>query len=92
MSRRVNRVFRLNDEIAALVQRAAQAGEELAVLRHLDDDARRDAAVGDAFDRADARRTAADVARMEAQVARIQSEIRKLESKRDRLLDGLPDT
>jgi hypothetical protein len=69
MGRREERIFRINDEIAALVRDEHHAHEELIVLGHLDDDARRDAAVSDSpIDAADARATTGDVARMERHV------------------------
>ena len=72
MGRRKERLFRINDEIAALRRDEYCAFEELIMLGHLDDDAQRDAAVsGSPLDAADARETAGDVARMERHVARL---------------------
>lgn len=66
------------------------AGAELEMLRHIDDDARRDAAVTDnPLDRDDARETARDVARFEKVLADIADERDELEAKRDRLLGKL---
>ena len=64
------RLFRLNERLERLAEEERLAAAELEVHRHLDDDARRDAAVsGNPIDREDARDTAADVARFERLVA-----------------------
>jgi hypothetical protein len=84
------RLFRLNERLARLAGEERRATAELEVHRHLDDDARRDAAVsGSPMDREDARDTAADVARFERLVADLQKRRRRLEAKRDRLLARL---
>ncbi len=90
MGRIEQRLFRLNDEIAALRRDEERVADELNVHRHLDDDARRDAAVSNSpIDRADARDTAADVARFESALAALQRQREKLEAKRDKLLAKL---
>ncbi len=90
MGRRATRIFRLGDEIAALVEAERQLAEELVMLRHIDDDARRDAAVSESpLDRADARETAADVARAERNLADLRRRRERLEAKRDRLIRRL---
>lgn len=90
MGRREERIFRLNEEIAAIERDEQLAREELIFHRHLNDDAQRDAAVSDSpVDRADARETAADVARFEAHLAGLANTRRKLERKRDKLLRRL---
>jgi len=83
------RLFRLNDRLARLAEEERLAAAELEVHRHLDDDARRDAAVGGPIDREDARDTASDVARFERLVDGLQEERRRLEAKRDRLFARL---
>jgi hypothetical protein len=84
------RLFRLNERIARLAAEERQAAAELEVHRHLDDDARRDAAVsGSPLDREDARDTGTDVARFEALVAQLQRKRRRLEERRDRRLARL---
>jgi len=66
------------------------AEEELIFHQHLDDDAKRDAAVsGNPMDRADARETSADVARFEEHIESLRAQRAQLEAKRDRLLDRL---
>ncbi len=90
MGRIEQRLFRINDEIAALHRDEERVAEELNVHRHLNDDAQRDAAVSDnPIDRADARDTAADVARFEAALAGLRKQREKLEAKRDKLLSKL---
>jgi hypothetical protein len=84
------RLFRLNERIARLAEEERLAGAELEVHRHLDDDARRDAAVSESpIDREDARETAGDVARFTTLVADLQDRRRRLEARRDRLLARL---
>lgn len=84
------RLFRLNDRLARLVEEERRAAAELEVHRHLDDDARRDAAVsGSPIDREDARDTAIDVERFTRLVGDLQARRRRLEGKRDRLLARL---
>ncbi|MEN8112926.1 MAG: hypothetical protein ABFS21_00950 [Actinomycetota bacterium] len=87
MGRREERVFRLNDEIAALRRDEELAGEEVIMLQHIDDDAQRDAAVSERpIDRADAKETAGDVRRMQQHVKDLEQKREKLERKRDRLI------
>jgi hypothetical protein len=90
MRRRERKLFKTNDEIAALREAERLAEEELIFHQHLDDDAKRDAAVsGNPLDRADARETSADVARFEDHIRNLRAERARLEAKRDRLLDRL---
>ncbi|MEA2024780.1 MAG: hypothetical protein U9N79_10910 [Actinomycetota bacterium] len=87
MGRREERIFRLNDEIRALVRSEDLAAEEMIMLEHLDDDAQRDLATYDQpMDRADAKETSGDVERMKQHVEDLRREREKLERKRDRLL------
>ena len=90
MGRVHQKLFRINDQIAALDRERALAVEELGYHRHLDDDAQRDAAVsGSPFDRADARETSGDVARFESVIRGIDEQRARLAAKRDRLLRKL---
>jgi len=90
MGRREERLFRINDEIAALRRDEHRAREELIMLGHLDDDAQRDAVVsGQTIDAADARKTAADVERMGRHVRDIQAALERLERIRDRTMAKL---
>lgn len=88
--RRIERkLLRLNDEIAALAREEQLVVEELGMLRHLDDDAQRDAAVGGPLERDDARSTSGDVTRFENHLAKLGDRRRALEAKRERLLARL---
>ncbi len=90
MRRLERKLFRINDEIAALGEAERLATEELGFHRHLDDDARRDAAVsGSSLDRSDARETSSDVARFERHVAGLRRRRERLEARRARLLARL---
>jgi hypothetical protein len=75
------RVFRLNDKIASLEAEIANAEAELEYHRSINEDAQRDAAVGNYIDREEAGATAADVRRFEATIA-------KLRGKRDNLIEN----
>jgi hypothetical protein len=89
VSKETERIFRMNDEIAALRRDEEQAFAELMELRDIDDDARLDAIDGDPFDRAAARQTAADVVRLETHVADLRAGRERLERRRDAYLDHL---
>lgn len=91
MKRIERKLFRWNDELAALRKEHQQASEELVYHQHLDDDAQRDAAGGSPQDRADARETAADVTRIQAHLADLETQIASIESKRGSLIDKLGD-
>jgi Spy/CpxP family protein refolding chaperone len=89
VSKQTERIFRLNDEIAALRRDEERAIAELMELRDIDDDARLDAIDGDPFDRAAARQTAADVVRLETHVAELRASRERLERRRNTYLDHL---
>jgi hypothetical protein len=89
VSKETERIFRMNDEIAALRRDEEQAFAELQELRDIDDDARLDAIDGDPFDRAAARQTAADVVRLETHVADLRASRERLERRRDDYLAQL---
>ncbi|MEX2251184.1 MAG: hypothetical protein WD895_03825 [Acidimicrobiia bacterium] len=91
MNRTHNRLFRLNDQIEAIDREARQVGAELDYHRMINDDAQRDAAVGNYIDREEAGLTAGDVRRFERTLARLADKRRRLAAKRDRLLTRLPD-
>ena len=81
------RVFRINDQIHALVTERDQVAEELEFHRHINDDAQRDAVVsGSREDRLEAGSTAADVRRFERRLHDIERSLEKLERRRDALL------
>ncbi len=86
----LDKIHGLNAQIAAVDTDVDQAHAELDMLRHLADDALRDAAVSDNYDdRADAKMTNADVARCERRIKGLLRERGKLVRKRDRLVDKL---
>ncbi len=86
MRRTERRLFRLNGELQRLRRNLEQTAGELEMHRHLDDDARRDAAVsGSPVDRAEAQQTARDVRRIDAAAAGLRCRIAELEDERDRL-------
>jgi chromosome segregation ATPase len=83
------RLFRLNDKIASLEAEIANASAELEYHRSINDDAQRDAAIGNYIDREEAGATAADVRRFERTIAKLESKRTSLAEKRDQLLRGL---
>ena len=85
------RIFRLNDKIATLEKEANQVSAELEYHRSINEDAQRDAAVGNYIDREEAGLTSADVRRFEKTLAELDGKREKLESKRDYLLATLPE-
>jgi chromosome segregation ATPase len=84
------RIFRLNEKIAKLEKEASQVEAELEYHRSINEDAQRDAAVGNYIDREEAGLTAADVKRFETTLADLDSKREKSVTKRDRLLANLP--
>jgi chromosome segregation ATPase len=90
MRRLEKRIFRLADEITRLGEEIRLAEEELAMLRHIDDDARRDAAVTRSpIDRDDARVTGQDVARFERHLMELRNRRAELERRRQALVERL---
>lgn len=83
------RLFRLNEKIATLEQEAEQVAAELEYHRSINEDAQRDAAVGNYIDREEAGLTAADVRRFEKTLSGLEEKTAKLVTKRDRLLSSL---
>jgi chromosome segregation ATPase len=83
------RLFRLNEKIASLEKEAEQVAAELEYHRSINEDAQRDAAVGNYIDREEAGLTAADVRRFEKTLADLEEKTAKLSAKRDRLLSTL---
>ncbi|NQV05949.1 hypothetical protein HQ535_05325 [bacterium] len=83
------RIFRLQDDIARLDEEIRLTGGELEMLRHIDDDAQRDAAGGTPLDRDDARITLGDVVRFEKALADLVGRRERLQLKRLKLLRRL---
>lgn len=91
MKRLQRRMFRLNDRIATLEEEIRLTEAELGYHRHINDDAQRDATVGNHIDREEADLTSADVRRFETTIDRLQDRKRKLIRKRDLLLVRIGD-
>ncbi|HEY4584611.1 MAG TPA: hypothetical protein VI980_07220 [Acidimicrobiia bacterium] len=91
MDRIHRRIFSLNDRIEAIDAEARQVTAELDYHRAINDDAQRDAAVGNYLDREEAGLTAGDVRRFEQTLARLTEKRFRLAAKRARLLTRLPD-
>lgn len=91
VDRRHHRIFHLNDRIEALDREARQVTAELDHHRSINDDAQRDAAVGNYIDREEAGLTGGDVRRFERALVRLADKRRRLAAKRDHLLKRLPD-
>lgn len=91
MKRVHKRLFRINEQIARLSEEIAQASAELEYHRSINDDAQRDAAVGNYIDREEAGLTAADVRRFEKTLSSLDTRREKLVTKRDRLLKTFPE-
>jgi len=90
--KRIHRkLFRLTDKIAALEVELCQVTAELEYHRSINDDAQRDAAVGNYIDREEAGATSADVRRFEKTISDLNGRIEKLSGKRDRLLASIPE-
>ena len=83
--------MKINDQLAALREDLRLLTEELNYHQHLDDDAQRDAALGDAEDRALAYETNNDRLRFERLVRETQARIDKAEIRRARFLTELGD-
>lgn len=90
MRRLHRKLFRLNERIAELEREASGVAAELDYHRSINDDAQRDAAIGNYIDREEAGLTAADVRRFERALADLGERAARLTAKRDRLLAKLP--
>lgn len=84
------RLFRYNEKISKLEKEASQVAAELEYHRSINEDAQRDAAVGNYIDREEAGLTAGDVTRFEKTLADLEVKREALVAKRDRLLASLP--
>jgi hypothetical protein len=89
MGRVERRLLAITDEVERLREEVRLTREELRIHEHLDDDARRDAAVGGPIEREDARITGSDVARFEGVLDKLEARIDRLERQRRRLLAKL---
>lgn len=84
-------LFRINEQLARLGEEITQVSAELDYHRAINDDAQRDAAIGNYIDREEAGLTAADVRRFEKTLTTFNARREKLVTKRDRLLKTLPE-
>jgi chromosome segregation ATPase len=89
VNRTTRKLFALSDKLTLLRAERAQVEAELNMHEHINDDAQRDAAMGNAADRAEAYETAADVSRFRRHLARLEAKETKLEARRRRLLGKL---
>lgn len=85
------RLFRVNDRIDAIEKELSLTRSELEYHRSINDDAQRDAAVGNYIDREEAGLTSADVRRFEKTIDSLSRKRAELVTKRDRLLARLSD-
>ena len=85
------RLFRLNEKITQIDAEARQVEAELEYHRSINEDAQRDAAVGNYIDREGAGLTAADVRRFEKTLTALNQRKARLVDKRSQLLAKLPD-
>lgn len=91
MKRIHKRLFRLNEKISQIESEARQVEAELEYHRSINEDAQRDALVGNYIDREEAGLTAADVRRFEKTLSALRSKRDRLTAKRDQLLERLPE-
>jgi len=84
-------IFRLNDKIDSLDREIILVEAELGHHRSINEDAQRDASVGNYIDREEAGLTAGDVRRFQRAMIDLQARRARLAEKRDRLLGRLPD-
>ena len=91
MNRIHRRLFRLNDKIESINRELRLVNAELSHHRSINEDAQRDASVGNYIDREEAGRTSGDVRRFERTAFYLKVRRAKLVKTRDRLLIRLPD-
>jgi hypothetical protein len=90
--RRVTKkIFIINDRIKDIDQELAFTRAELEYHRSINEDAQRDAAVGNYIDREEASLTRGDVRRFERTIDKLEARKMKLKEKRASMLDQLPD-
>jgi hypothetical protein len=83
------RLFRINERIAEIEAETRQVEAELEYHRSINEDAQRDAAVGNYIDREEAGLTAADVRRFEKTISALNQKKARLIDKRSQLLARL---
>jgi hypothetical protein len=90
LNRSHRRIFRLNDKIESIDSEIRLVHAELGHHRSINEDAQRDASVGNYIDREEAGLTAGDVRRFEKTISQLEGRRAKLAGRRDRLLARLP--
>jgi len=85
------RIFRLNDMIDSLDREISLVEAELGHHRSINEDAQRDASVGNYIDREEAGLTAGDVRRFQKTITDLQTRRTKLVERRELLVAQLPD-
>jgi hypothetical protein len=89
VNRQQKKLFNIHDKLETLNHAMGLVEAELEYHRHIDDDAQRDASVGNYIDREEAKLTAADVRRFEKTLDRMTRKRDKLLAERERLLATL---
>jgi len=87
---KLDKIRSLSGHIDSMSADLIQARQEIEILRHIDDDAQRDAAVSENYDdRAAAKMTQSDIARMDKHIRDLERARAKLVAKRDKLIRKL---
>ncbi len=91
MKRIHRKLFAVNDKIASVGRELRLTRSELEYHRSINEDAQRDAAIGNYIDREEASLTRGDVRRFEKTIDRLVAKQESLFDKQAKLLDRLPD-
>jgi hypothetical protein len=91
MKRIHRRLFAVNDQIAQVERELRLTRSELEYHRSINEDAQRDAAIGNYIDREEASLTRGDVRRFEKTIEKLTAKQETLLAKQTKLLDRLPD-
>jgi hypothetical protein len=91
VKRVAKKIFIINDRIKDIDRELAFTRAELEFHRSINEDAQRDAAVGNYIDREEASLTRGDVRRFERTIDKLEARKGKLQDKRATMLDQLPD-
>jgi hypothetical protein len=91
MKRIHRRLFAVNDQIAEIDRELRLTRSELEYHKSIDEDAQRDAAIGNYIDREEANLTRGDVRRFEKTIDKLVAKRETLAIKQAKLIDQLPD-
>jgi len=91
MKRIHRKLFAVNDQIAEVDRELKLTRAELEYHRSINEDAQRDAAVGNYIDKEEASLTRGDVRRFEKTIGKLEAKQQQLAIKQAKLLDQLPD-